>query len=78
MQNILCGLFFWVAPKIFIWQPDYSWLYANTVKPVLSKHHWKGPKLFVYGRDLLNTGRIIFWGMRFCFLDSFLLNNGCL
>ena len=20
---ILCGLFFWVAPKIFIWQPDY-------------------------------------------------------
>ena len=23
-KNILCGLFFWVAPKIFIWQPDYS------------------------------------------------------
>ena len=22
-KNILCGLFFWVAPKIFIWQPDY-------------------------------------------------------
>ena len=22
-QNILCGLFFGVAPKIFIWQPDY-------------------------------------------------------
>ena len=21
-KNILCGLFFWVAPKIFIWQPD--------------------------------------------------------
>ena len=24
-KNILCGLFFWVAPKIFIWQPDYRW-----------------------------------------------------
>ena len=23
-KNILCGLFFWVAPKIFIWQPDYK------------------------------------------------------
>ena len=23
-KNILCGLFFWVAPKIFIWQPDYT------------------------------------------------------
>ena len=23
-KNILCGLFFWVAPKIFIWQPDYN------------------------------------------------------
>ena len=23
-RNILCGLFFWVAPKIFIWQPDYT------------------------------------------------------
>ena len=23
-KNVLCGLFFWVAPKIFIWQPDYS------------------------------------------------------
>ena len=22
-KNILCGLLFWVAPKIFIWQPDY-------------------------------------------------------
>ena len=22
-KNILCGLIFWVAPKIFIWQPDY-------------------------------------------------------
>ena len=22
-KNILCGLFFLVAPKIFIWQPDY-------------------------------------------------------
>ena len=22
-KNILCGLFFGVAPKIFIWQPDY-------------------------------------------------------
>ena len=22
-KNILCGLFFWVALKIFIWQPDY-------------------------------------------------------
>ena len=22
-KNILCGLFFWVTPKIFIWQPGY-------------------------------------------------------
>ena len=23
-KSILCRLFFWVAPKIFIWQPDYN------------------------------------------------------
>ena len=25
-KNIFCGLFFLVAPKIFIWQPDYEWI----------------------------------------------------
>ena len=25
-KNILCGLFFGVAPKIFIWQPDYNFV----------------------------------------------------
>ena len=29
-KNILCGLFFWVASKIFIWQPDYAgYLHAS-------------------------------------------------
>ena len=30
-ENILCGLFFWVAPKIFIWQPDYLEHYCFNV-----------------------------------------------
>ena len=34
-KNILCGLFFWVAPKIFIWQPDY--MFCITVLCVLTK-----------------------------------------
>ena len=28
-KNILCGLFFWVAPKIFIWQPDYCLIFSD-------------------------------------------------
>ena len=35
-KNILCGLFFGVAPKIFIWQPDY--------RPFLEIHVVQGSK----------------------------------
>ena len=31
-KNILCGLFFWIAPKIFIWQPDYYGVWSKGPK----------------------------------------------
>ena len=33
-KNILCGLFFGVAPKLFIWQPDYQ-LFSGLDKPIM-------------------------------------------
>ena len=48
-KNILCGLFFGVAPKIFIWQPDYFDSGSTTFTNL--KHSWPS-----YGLD---TTRII-------------------
>ena len=38
-KNILCGLFFWVAPKIFIWQPDYLIFFSFLLEKCGSTFH---------------------------------------
>ena len=50
-KNILCGLFFWVAPKIFIWQPDYNiylylflYIYITCTTINNDTAHLKSPK----------------------------------
>ena len=40
-KNILCGLFFWVAPKIFIWQPDYKCKLWTELSQEKIQYDWK-------------------------------------
>ena len=39
-KNILCGLFFWVASKIFIWQPDYYHGCIRTRRKAKDNHRY--------------------------------------
>ena len=65
-KNILCGLFFWVAPKIFIWQPDYM------------RDIWKIPGTFAFSKKKKRKKKSIFFFKFFLFLFKELSTYVCI